>query len=288
MATQTTISPVTGEVLVERSLAGPAALDAALIRGTRAFPNWRSASLAERARLCTAWIDAIEAKTDLLASELTHQMGRPISQTPGEIAGFASRGRTMVRLSAEALADHHPPEKEGFVRRIVHEPLGLILVLAPWNYPWLTAVNTLVPALLAGNTVLLKHSDQTPLVAERLAEAAVDVGFPDGVFQYLHMSHELTATAVADNRVAHVAFTGSVEGGRAVHRAAGGWFKTVGLELGGKDAGYVREDANLASAVAGLVDGAFFNSGQSCCGIERIYVARVALRPGGRGRREPR
>ncbi|MCB9683267.1 MAG: aldehyde dehydrogenase family protein [Alphaproteobacteria bacterium] len=269
-----TLSPVDGRVLVERPLAGPAALDRLLVTGQRAYAAWRHTPLEQRAAYATRWIEEVVARTPVLAEELTWQMGRPLSQTPGEIAGFADRGHAMIRLATEALADVVPPPKSGFVRHIKREPLGLILVLAPWNYPWLTAVNTIVPAIVAGNVVLLKHSDQTPLVAERLTEAALAAGLPEGVFQHVHMSHELTADAVSDDRIAHVAFTGSVEGGRAVHKAAAGWFKGVGLELGGKDAGYVRADADVDAAIDGLIDGAFYNCGQSCCGIERIYVHR--------------
>lgn len=273
-----TISPVDGSVVVERPWAGPAALDRALHLASRASQVWSAVPLAERLERVSALVRAIEAKVDVLAVELTRQMGRPVSQTPGEIAGFATRGHTMIRLAPQALAPIDPGEKTGFSRRITREPLGVVLVLAPWNYPWLTAVNVIVPALAAGNVVLLKHSDQTPLVAERLSEAALEAGLPEGVLQHLHLPHDLVAQAVADRRVAHVAFTGSVEGGRAVHRAAGGWMKTVGLELGGKDAAYIRADADLDHAIENVVDGAMFNSGQSCCAIERVYVHRDVWR----------
>lgn len=269
---QQTISPVDGRVLVERPLTGPAGLDRALVRASRAYEGWRRTTLTERIAACTALIDAVAAHGDVLADELTAQMGRPRRYTPGEIRGFAERGYSMIAQATEALAPVVPPPKDGFTRYITREPLGVVLVLAPWNYPWLCAVNAVVPALLAGNTVLIKHSDQTPLVAERLSEAGRRAGLPEGVLEHIHMTHELTARAVADPRVAFVAFTGSVGGGRAVHRAAAGHFKAVGLELGGKDPAYVRPDADLAFAVENLVDGAFFNSGQSCCGVERIYV----------------
>jgi acyl-CoA reductase-like NAD-dependent aldehyde dehydrogenase len=271
---QRTVSPIDGTVFVERPLATPAAVDRALHVAAKAYESWRRVPLEQRAALCTAWVNAVTAQKDVLAAELTQQMGRPIRYSAGEINGFADRGHTMIRLATSALAPIVPPAKDGFLRSIRREPVGVVVVLAPWNYPWLTAVNAIVPALMAGNTVLLKHSDQTPLVAERLSEAALAAGIPEGVFQHIHMSHESTAGVVADSRVAYVAFTGSVEGGRAVHQAAAGRFKAVGLELGGKDPGYVRADADLDAAIDGLVDGAFFNSGQSCCGIERIYVHR--------------
>ncbi len=271
-ATFRCVSPVDGSVLLERPWAGAAALDRALHIGQRAATSWRLVPLAERIRLVTALVDLITAQAPTLAEELTRQMGRPIGQTPGELRGFADRAHTMMRLAPQALGAIDPGAKPDFDRKITREPLGLVLVLAPWNYPWLTSVNVIVPALVAGNTVLLKHADQTPLVAERLSAAALAAGLPEGVLQHLHLPHDLVASAVADPRVNHVAFTGSVEGGRAVHRAAGGHFTTVGLELGGKDPAYIRADANLAFAIENVVDGAFFNSGQSCCAVERVYV----------------
>jgi acyl-CoA reductase-like NAD-dependent aldehyde dehydrogenase len=274
-----TISPVDGRVYVERPLATEAELDAALASAAKAQRAWRDTPLSQRAELVGAFIDRVVEKKETLADELTWQMGRPRAQTPGELRGFEERGRTMIRLGLELLGDLQVSPKEGFTRFIRREPLGVVLVLAPWNYPWLTAVNAVVPALMAGNAVVLKHSDQTPLVSERMAEAALAAGLPQGLLTAIHLSHELVARAVHDPRVDYVAFTGSVEGGRAVHRAAADRFIAVGLELGGKDPGYVCADANVDAAVDGLVDGAFFNSGQSCCGIERIYVHRDVYEP---------
>jgi acyl-CoA reductase-like NAD-dependent aldehyde dehydrogenase len=186
--------------------------------------------------------------------------------------GFAERARRMIALAPEALADVQVGEKPGFTRFIRRDPLGVVLVLSPWNYPYLTSVNAVIPALMAGNSVLLKHAQQTPLCAERYSALAREVGFPDGVLQHLHCTHEDVAKMIGDPRVGYVAFTGSVAGGHAVERAARERFIGSGLELGGKDPGYVRADADFAHAVENLVDGAFFNCGQSCCGIERIYV----------------
>jgi acyl-CoA reductase-like NAD-dependent aldehyde dehydrogenase len=188
------------------------------------------------------------------------------------VRGFEERARHMAAIAPQALADIHVGEKAGFHRFIRRDPVGTVFVVAPWNYPYLTAVNSIVPAILAGNAVILKHSAQTPLCAERYADAFAAAGLPAGVFQYLHLSHEDTARIIKDARVDFVAFTGSVAGGHAVQEAAASRFIGVGLELGGKDPAYVRPDANLAHAVENLVDGAFFNSGQSCCGIERIYA----------------
>jgi acyl-CoA reductase-like NAD-dependent aldehyde dehydrogenase len=228
--------------------------------------------------MLTKAVDAFVAKTTEIAAEITWQMGRPIRYTPGEVRGFEERARYMLNAAPEALAPILPGEKAGFSRQIKRVPLGVVAVVAPWNYPYLTAVNAVVPALIAGNAVVLKHSHQTPLCAERFLEAFTGAGVPAGVFQYLHLSHADTARLMGDARVAGVCFTGSVSGGRAVVEATAAGFATAGLELGGKDPAYVRADADLAYAIETLTDGAFFNSGQSCCGIKRIYVASARYR----------
>jgi acyl-CoA reductase-like NAD-dependent aldehyde dehydrogenase len=272
MALQRTISPIDGMVYVERELASGAQIEAALAAAAQAHTAWRRRPLAERAALCGELVRVLVSQTAEIADELTRQIGRPIRYSPGELRGFEERARTMIELAPEALADVEVGEKAGFRRFIRREPLGVVLVLGPWNYPYLTSVNAIVPALLAGNTVLLKHSDQTPLCAERYSAAARAAGFPAGVLAHVHCTHDDVARMVADPRVAYVAFTGSVEGGHAIERAARERFVGICLELGGKDPAYVRADADLSHAVENVIDGAFFNSGQSCCGIERIYV----------------
>ena len=270
---QKTVSPIDGSVVAELEYHPPAAVDAMLDTARAAQRAWRTKTLEVRIAAVRAFVDGVVARKDELAEELTRQMGRPLSQTPGEIGGFQERAEAMMRLAPTALAPIQPEPKEGFTRYITREPLGVVLILAPWNYPYLTAVNALVPALLAGNAVVLKHSDQTPLVAERLAEVGRET-LPEGLLQSLVATHETIADIVGDARVDHVCFTGSVEGGRAVHRAGADRFIAMGLELGGKDPAYVAADADFDFTVPNLVDGAFFNSGQSCCGIERIYVHR--------------
>ncbi|GHC17246.1 aldehyde dehydrogenase family protein [Aidingimonas halophila] len=274
MAIQQTVSPVDGSVYVERKLAEPATIDTVLERAVTAQRQWRNTSIIERARLCAAMVDAFVARRDVLTEELTWQMGRPISAGGGEIGGFEERARGMIALAEEALAPIRLADKPGFTRYITREPLGVSLIVAPWNFPFMTAVNAIVPAIMAGNSVVLKHSAQTPLCAERIQQAFEEAGLPDGVFQYLHMSHDATEAVIRDSRIAHVSFTGSVAGGAMVERNAAGRFIATGLELGGKDPAYIRADVNLDDAVPGVMDGAFFNSGQSCCGIERIYVHR--------------
>jgi acyl-CoA reductase-like NAD-dependent aldehyde dehydrogenase len=269
-----TISPIDGRVCVERERADERRVAAVLGAARGAQRAWRRRPVAERVSLVSAAVDAFVARGPAIAEELTLQMGRPIAHAPGEVRGFEERARHMCAIAEEALADVVPEPRAGFRRFIRREPLGVVLVVAPWNYPYLTAVNAVVPALLAGNCVILRHSEQTPLCAERFAEAFAAAGLPRGVFQALHCDHAAVARMIASPEIGFVAFTGSVEGGHAVQRAAAERFIGTGLELGGKDPAYVRADAPFAHAVESLVDGAFFNAGQSCCGIERIYVQR--------------
>jgi acyl-CoA reductase-like NAD-dependent aldehyde dehydrogenase len=269
---QKTISPVDGSVYVERELANASAIDAALNRAVEAQRKWRSVSVAERAAICKRFCDAFEKQRDPIALELTWQMGRPIRYAANEVRGTLERARYMIDVAPEARADVDAGPKDGFLRFVRREPLGVVFTVAAWNYPYLIAVNSVVPAIMAGNAVVLKHSAQTPLCAERFAACFAEAGLPDGVFQVLHLSHEDTERVAKDSRVAFIAFTGSVAGGHVIQRAVADRFVGTGLELGGCDPAYVRHDANLAHAIENLVDGAFFNSGQSCCGIQRIYV----------------
>src|ERR1700688_3319682 len=273
-----TISPVDGRVFIERPLQTHIDIDRALDSARYAQPAWAALTLAARCELLSKAVDAFVSKAKDIATEITWQMGRPLSHAPGEVRGFEERARHMLAIAPQALAAIRPDEKAGFQRQITRVPLGVIAVVAPWNYPYLTAVNAVLPALIAGNAVVLKHSHQTPLCAERFLEAFVSAGVPAGVFQYLHLSHANTKRLMGDPRVASVCFTGSVSGGRAVVAATALGFATASLELGGKDPAYVRADANLAHAIETLTDGAFFNSGQSCCGIKRIYVAASRYR----------
>jgi acyl-CoA reductase-like NAD-dependent aldehyde dehydrogenase len=268
-----TISPVDGRVYVERPLETAFGIDRALDTARRVQGDWAALPLATRCAMLSRAVDAFVAKAQDVAAEITWQMGRPIKDAPGEVRGFEERARYMLSVAPEALAAVTPTEKAGFQRQIKRVPLGIVVVVAPWNYPYLTAVNAVLPALIAGNAVVLKHSHQTPLCAERFLEAFLAAGVPSGVFQYLHLSHADTARLMGDSRVASVCFTGSVSGGRAVVAATAAGFAISGLELGGKDPAYVRADASLAQAIETLTDGAFYNAGQSCCGIKRIYVA---------------
>ena len=268
-----TISPIDGSVLLERRLAEPKEIDLTLARAEAARAGWKQTSLADRAAFCLKAVDWMVSQATAIGEELTRQMGRPIRYTPGEITGgFQERARYMIAQAESSLQGLEVNDLVGFQRFVKREPLGTVLVLAPWNYPFLTAVNSIIPAIMAGNTVILKHAQQTPLVAERFQQAFEAAGAPEGLFQILHLSHDQVAEVIGDRRIDYVAFTGSVPGGEAIQQAVSRRFIATGLELGGKDPAYVRADADLDFSVENLVDGSFFNSGQSCCGIERIYV----------------
>jgi acyl-CoA reductase-like NAD-dependent aldehyde dehydrogenase len=266
------ISPVDGRVYASRPIATKKQVAAVFGAARAAQEKWKRLPVAERAAFCSRAVDAMLAMKDDIVPELAWQMGRPVRYGAGELRGFEERARYMIGIAGQALADVDPGPKEGFLRYIRREPLGVVFTIAPWNYPYLTAVNSVIPALMAGNTVVLKHAASTLLVAERFQQAFDAARLPKGVFQHLVVSHKQTAEIIAGGLVNMVCFTGSVPGGRAMEQASAGRFINVGLELGGKDPAYVRPDANLAHAIENLVDGAFFNSGQSCCGIERIYV----------------
>jgi len=269
---QKTITPIDDSLYLERPYANTNEIDQILDKAIAAQKTWQALSIEERAVYCTRLVDAFIAQRDRISEELSWQMGRPVQYGTNEVNGFEERARHMIAIAPSALAPVQPDPKPGFNRYIQRDPLGVVLVLAPWNYPYLTSVNSIIPALMAGNSVVLKHSGQTPLCADRLTDAAKTANLPDGAFQSLDATHEQVADIIKDHRIDFVAFTGSVGGGHAVQAAANTRFIGTGLELGGKDPAYVRSDANLPHAIENLVDGSFYNSGQSCCGIERIYV----------------
>ncbi|GAB5436306.1 aldehyde dehydrogenase family protein [Falsiruegeria mediterranea] len=265
------ISPIDGSVYLERPLASPSEALAAAARAKAAQREWAARPLAERIALVQAAVAEVGKTTDRMAVELAHQMGRPV-RYGGEFGGFNERASHMAKIAESALAPIVVEDSDAFLRKIEREAHGVVLVVAPWNYPYMTAINTVAPALIAGNTVLLKHAAQTLQVGERMAEAFLAAGVPQDVFQNLFLNHDTTAELISGRHVNFVNFTGSVRGGQAMERAAAGTFTPVSTELGGKDPGYVRADADLDAAVDTLIDGAMFNSGQCCCGIERIYV----------------
>jgi len=279
-------NPWSGESVASLEYDTPAEVESKLEAARSAQRAWSRRSVQERAQLFGEALAWFEAQGERVARDVSLQMGKPIGEARGEVATLLARGRECAARAQEFLSPEPQPGLDGFVRRIEHAPLGVVLDIAAWNYPLIIAINVVAPALLAGNAVLLKHSALTPLCAQAF-EAAFGQLEP-GLLSSLVLDHARTAELIGDPRVDHVAFTGSVEGGRAVQRAARERFVDVGLELGGKDAAYVAEDADIESAAPNVVEGALYNAGQSCCSIERVYVhaaryddflerARVAL-----------
>jgi len=265
------ISPVDGRVYAERVPYTLEAARAAVARAKAAQPAWAARPLEERIALVLAAVQHLNEDKARIVEELAWQMGRP-TRFGGEFGGLNERANYMASVAAEALAPIMIEEDDRFGRRIEWAPHGVVFVIAPWNYPYMTAMNTIVPALIAGNAVMLKHASQTLLVGERIAEAMAKAGVPADVFQNVVLDHAGTEALIRERSFGFVNFTGSVGGGQAIERAAAGTFTGLGLELGGKDPGYVMPDADLDWAVDVLMDGAMYNAGQCCCGIERIYV----------------
>ncbi|MCB1755504.1 MAG: aldehyde dehydrogenase family protein, partial [Gammaproteobacteria bacterium] len=265
------ISPIDGSIYVERPVLSAEAARQAVGKGRAAQRAWAARPLSERIELVLKGVENVGAMNDEIVPELAHQMGRPV-RYGGEFGGFRERSVYMAEIAEQALAPIMLEDSDVFKRYIAREPQGLVLVIAPWNYPFMTAINTVAPALIAGNTVMLKHASQTPLVGERMAQAFHAAGVPEDVFQNVFLDHASTSELIAAKSFDFVNFTGSVNGGRAIEQAAAGTFTGIGLELGGKDPGYVMQDADLDAAVDTLIDAAMYNAGQCCCGIERIYV----------------
>ncbi|PPQ85012.1 hypothetical protein CVT25_010401 [Psilocybe cyanescens] len=273
---QTTVTPHSQKPYISRTYPSQSELDKIIQGAAIAQKTWEKVPLDARIAIGRKFVDEFRKMSDEIPLELSLQMGRPVSQGAGEIRGFIERSEYMLSIAASSLADVtlETTDKPGFRRYIKRVPLGVVLVIAPWNFPYLVSVNSVLPAIISGNAVLLKPSPQTPLTAERFALALTRAGLPENVIQVVHLSPELTNQAINNPSIDFVSFTGSVQGGRSVAKTSANavGFKGVALELGGKDPAYVRADANLDYTVPELVDGAFFNSGQSCCAVERIYV----------------
>ncbi len=263
------VTPVDGRIYAEREALSAAAAREKVAAARAAQKDWARRPLEERIALVAEGVARLDAVNADLTQELAWQMGRPV-RYGGEMGGVRERTAYMSEIAAASLAPEVIEDSDRFRRLLAREPVGVVFVIAPWNYPFLTAINTIVPALIAGNAVVLKHASQTILAGERLAQAFANL--PEGVFGNVVLSHAVTSELIQARAFDFINFTGSVEGGRSIERAAAGTFVGTGLELGGKDPGYVRADADLDKAVDVLMDGAMYNAGQCCCGIERIYV----------------
>jgi acyl-CoA reductase-like NAD-dependent aldehyde dehydrogenase len=267
-------NPATGETYASVPLASREEALVLLGRAAAAQRDWARTPLAQRVALVERFCERALAAKEPIARDITGQMGKPLVQARREVDTMVERARYMASIAEEALADEVLPAKPGFFRKIAREPLGVVLDIAPWNYPLLTAVNVIAPAVLAGNAVIVKHSSRTPLCAEHFARAFADAGAPPGLVSALHADHPTVEALVADPRTGFVSLTGSVAAGRQMYRAAAARLIGCGLELGGKDPAYVADDADLAFAIENVVDGATYNAGQSCCAVERVYVHR--------------
>lgn len=268
-----TISPIDDSVIFEQPYASDKEILRSIEEANTAQRTWSALTIDQRAVVCRKALDYFIDNQQDIAKAISEQMGRPISQSPGEINGLVERGSHMIDIAESSLANIIPTAKPGFKRYIKRDPLGIVFIVAPWNYPLLTTVNSVIPALMAGNAVLIKGSIQTPLVNHYFTKAFAAAGAPDKLVSGLCLDHQQTQQLLQESRVDYCCFTGSVAAGRKIEHAIAGGFKGLTLELGGKDPAYVCADADFDATVENLVDGAFFNSGQSCCGIERIYVA---------------
>jgi len=265
-------NPYSGETVAERRFLGAAEVEGLVTRAFRAHKSWAKTPLPERIALCERFCQELEKDSERVSREVTLQMGKPLAQARGEVKTTLMRARAMMALAPEALRDDPLPPVPGFTRFVRHEPVGVVLDISAWNYPLLITVNVVVPAVLAGNAVIIKHANRTALCGDAFARAFERAGAPENLVTAIDATHEICAKIVARPEVGYVSFTGSVRGGHEVYREGAKRFIDVGLELGGKDPAYVAPDADLDHAVANIVDGAFYNAGQSCCGIERIYV----------------
>ena len=267
-------NPTTGETFREIPCHSWNEVKAQLKTAGQVQKKWKYSSIKSRTQLVQNAMDYFKENAATISRDITLQMGKPFSQSKNEVKGMIHRAEVCCGLSKNALKDIPLLEKDGLKRFIKREPLGVVLDIAAWNYPLLIAVNVVVPAVLAGNAAVIKHSSLTPLCAIAFEKAFKHAGAPKGLVTALIMDHATTEKAIGSGLIDHIAFTGSTGGGRQVQRSASSQFMDVGLELGGKDPAYIREDADLHSAVAGVMDGAFYNAGQSCCAVERIYVQR--------------
>ena len=272
------ISPIDGSVYAERETLSPEAAAERAAAARSAQAAWAARPLQERIDLVMAGVAAVGAMNDEIVPELAHMMGRPV-RYGGEFGGFNERASHMARIAADALADIEVGEDATFKRYIKRVPHGVVLVVAPWNYPYMTAINTVAPALIAGNTVVLKHATQTLLVGERMAQAFQSAGVPADVFQNVFLDHDTTSALIADRAFDFVNFTGSVGGGQAMERAAAGTFTGVGTELGGKDPAIVLPDADIPLAARAIIRSAIGMTGQACQSLERIYCHESIAEP---------
>lgn len=234
--------------------------------------SWCQIPLRDRIEAVQAALSYFNEHRQEIALDISQQMGRPISQSPKEIDGLLERANYLCSIAEDTLTPQLLPEKKGYYRAIQRDPLGIVFIISAWNYPLLVTINSLIPSLIAGNTVLLKHSSQTPAIGHHFEKAFQKMAGITNLLQQVIIDHAMTGRIIEQFDIHHVVFTGSVKGGQEILQNTAKKFMQPQLELGGKDAAYIDKSANIESSVASVIDGAMFNSGQSCCGIERAYV----------------
>ena len=266
------VTPIDNSIYYEGALQTENEIAGIFRKAEKASLLWAKVSLPEKKAIVKRFIEIFVAKKRQIADIITWQIGRPIRFSGDEVIGTEERTLYALDSVEEALRNLEYTEQQGIKRYIQRVPYGIALIIAPWNYPFLTSINSIVPGLLSGNVIVLKHAKQTHLCSVLLDECFKEAGLPDGVFQYFQAEHSLVEKIIESNLAKFIAFTGSVDAGKIIERKAAGNFQTVNLELGGKDAAYVLEDADIEKTVSNLAEGTYYNSGQCCCGIERIYV----------------
>jgi len=240
-------------------------------RARAAQPRWAKTRLKQRLDAIRKFRELVVAQTETLARVLTAEVGKPISQSRNELKGLLPRIDFFLEETAHTLRPSRVGPKGAMEERISHEPLGVVANISAWNYPWFVGGNVFIPALLAGNAVLYKPSEFASLTGAEIARLLYEAGIPKDVFIPVIGGGPVGA-ALLEQPVDGVFFTGSVGTGKKIAEAVRGRLVKLQLELGGKDPIYVCEDVDVAKAAAGVADGAFYNTGQSCCSVERIYV----------------
>jgi acyl-CoA reductase-like NAD-dependent aldehyde dehydrogenase len=267
------VNPASGAIIVRLVADGPREVAQHYLAARRAQPAWAATPIRKRIGAIEKFREQVIARGETLAQTLTQEVGKPIRQSRNELKGLLARLDFFIAESARTLREERvfsdPSQK--LDERITHEPLGVIANISAWNYPYFVGSNVFVPALVAGNAVLYKPSEYATLTGRHIADMLHAAGVPEDVFVPV-IGGGATGAALLSQPIDGVFFTGSYATGAKVAAAAGKRMIKVQLELGGKDPVYVCDDVDVKTAVAALADGAFYNTGQSCCSVERLYV----------------
>ena len=272
-ATLPIVNPATGSIILRLAADGPREVAERYASARAAQPAWAATPIRKRIAAIQKFREQVVARADTLAHTLTQEVGKPIRQSRNELKGLLARLDFFIAESAKALREQKvfADAEQNLDERITHEPLGVVANISAWNYPYFVGSNVFVPALVAGNAVLYKPSEFATLTGRHIADLLHASGVPEDVFVPV-IGAGPTGAALLRQPVDGVFFTGSYATGAKIAAAAGKRMIKVQLELGGKDPVYVCDDVDVKTAAAALADGAFYNTGQSCCSVERIYV----------------